>query len=99
MKRKRTGRKRTKQEIVNLIFNIYLTINCVYFILMLILGEDIVMGNPVLRIIFDKEPCIFITCTILYGLASFTVWLWEKKHPHKIDDPVPQDGGQHPPTS
>lgn len=70
-----------------------------FYIILLILGEDIVMGNPVLRIIFDKEPCIFITCTILYGLASFTVWLWEKKHPQKIDDPVPQDGGQHPPTS
>lgn len=78
MKHKRTRRKRTKQKIVNLIFNIYLTINCAYCILMLILGEDIVMGNPVLRVIFDKEPCIFITCTILYGLFSFTVWLWEK---------------------
>ena len=99
MKHKRTRRKRTKQEIVNLIFNIYLTINCAYCILMLILGEDIVMGNPVLRVIFDKEPCIFITCTILYGLASFTVWLWEKKHPPKEDEPLPKGGGQHSPTS
>lgn len=89
MKRKRTGRKRTKQEIVGLIFNIYLIISCVYCILMLILGEDIVMGNPVLSIIFDKEPYIFITCTILYGIASFAVWLWEKKHPPKENEQQP----------
>lgn len=83
MKRKRTGRKRTKQEIVSLIFNIFLIINLIYCILMLILGEDIVMGNPILRAIWDVEPYIFITCGILYGIASFAVWLWEKKHPQK----------------
>lgn len=98
MKRKRTGRKRTKQEIVNLIFNIYVTINCVYFILMLILGEDIVMGNPVLRAIFDSEPRIFIVCTLLYGMASFVVWLWDKKHPTKKNDPLLKNGDRRPPT-
>lgn len=98
MKRKRTGRKRTKQEIVNLIFNIYVTINCAYFILMLILGEDIVMGNPVLRAIFDSEPCIFIVCTLLYAIASFVVWLWDKKHPTKKNDPLLKNGDRRPPT-
>lgn len=98
MKRKRTGRKRTKQEIVGLIFNIYLIISLVYCILMLILGEDIVMGNPVLRAMDDAAPEILIACVLLNAIALFSVRLWEKKYPPKGDESLSKDGDQHPPT-
>lgn len=69
-----------------------------FYIVLLILGEDTVMGNPILRAMDDAAPKILIVCVLLNAIVSFSLRLWKKKHPPKEDEPLPQDGNQHPPT-
>lgn len=66
-----------------------------FYIVLLILGEDAVMGNPILRAMDDAAPDICIVCSLLIIVVSFSIRLWEKKHPPKEDEPLSKGGGQH----
>lgn len=91
-------RARSKSKVIGRVLDILLSLNLIYSILMLILGEEIVMGNPVLHAIWDVEPYILMACALLCGLVNIFIWLWEKKHLPKDDEPLPQNDEQHPPT-
>ncbi len=54
---------------------------------MLILGEETVMGSPVLRTMWEIVPYILLLWLVLASIAVWIIWLWEKKHP-------PKSGGQ-----
>lgn len=69
-----------------------------FYLTALILGEETVMGSPVLHAMWKIGPYILLLWIILASIAAWILLTWEKKHPPKEDDPFPQDGEQHPPT-
>lgn len=69
-----------------------------YYAVMLILGEDTVMGNPVLRAIWDINSYIFSALIVLQIIILFAFRLWDKKHPPKEDKQVPEEDGRSPHT-
>lgn len=68
-----------------------------YYAVMIILGEDTVMGNPVLRAVWDIKSYIFSAIIVLQIIIVFAFWLWEKKHPPKesAQDPEADDPGPY----
>lgn len=93
-------RARTKaQNIYRILCPIPWILLALFDLVMLILGEETVMGNPVLRTMWDME--LYVTFAIIFveAITALILWLWEKKHPPKEDEPLPKGGGQHSPTS
>lgn len=84
------------QKILRIVTPISFALFALFYIVLLILGEDTVMGNPVLCAMDDAAPEILIACVLLNAIASFSLRLWEKKHPQKEEEPFPKDSDQHP---
>ena len=83
MKRVRTKAQRAS--------HILCTVPCalltLFYLAALILGEETVMGSPVLRTMWEIVPYILLLWLVLASIAVWIIWLWEKKHP-------PKSGGQ-----
>lgn len=93
-------RARTKaQKIYRILCPIPWVLLTIFDLVMLILGEETVMGNSVLRTLWDMEPHIFFAIIVVEAVVGFILWLWEKKHPPKENEPLLKDGHQHPPTN
>lgn len=84
------------QKILRIVTPISFALLALFYIVLLILGEDTVMGNPILRAMDDAAPKILIACVLLNAITLFSLRLWEKKHPPKEEEPFPKDGDQHP---
>lgn len=70
----------------------------IFDVIMLILGEETVMGNPVLRTLWDMEVRICFAIIVVEALVGFILWLWEKKHLPKKENLLLKNGDQHLPT-
>lgn len=86
------------QKILRIVPPLLFALLALFYIVLLILGEDTVMGNPILRAMEDASTKILIVCVLLNAITLFSLRLWEKKHPPKEDEPLPKDGDQHPPA-
>lgn len=79
------------QKILRIVTPISFALFALFYIVLLILGEDTVMGNPVLRAMDDAAPEILMACVLLNAIALFSIRLWEKNHPPKGDEPLSKD--------
>lgn len=87
------------EKIIRTTASVLLVLCIVWWIIMACLGQETVLGNPVLATIWEIWPKLVIFGFLPFRLVvEFICWLWEKKHLPKEDDPLPQDGEQHPPT-
>lgn len=92
-------RARSKaQKIYRILCPIPWVLLTIFDIVMLILGEETVMGNPVLCTMWDMEHYVPFVIIFVEAITAWILWLWEKKHLPKDDELLPQDGDQNPPT-
>ena len=75
----------------------------IFDVVMLILGEETVMGNPILRTMWEMEPYSYSACLLLEStvalILTLIVVLREKKHPPKADKPLSGEDGRRPPSA
>lgn len=93
MKRARTR----AQKIYRILCPIPWVLLTIFDLVMIILGEETVMSNLVLRTMWNMEHYVPFVIIFVEAIAAWILWLWVKKHPPKEDEPFPQDGGQNPP--
>lgn len=91
--------KSNGKKIIRITASILLLLCIVWWIIMVCLGEETVLGNPILTTIWNIWPKLVIFGFLPFRLiVELICWLCEKKHLPKEEDPPLTDGDQHPST-